>query len=109
MQGDGEEKAIDFDNLNILEMLKEDEDWIENHGDEFIIKASSLVDAWQKDQAARMKAEEEAANEAENNKKNKVESPEEKEQREKLEAEKQKTANSKSGQLKQNYVEKEDG
>ena len=106
MEDDGEEKEIDFDNLKILDMLAEDEEMIEENRSEFIIKASSLVDAWKKDQTVRMKAEEEAANEEENKKKNIEETPEEKETREKTEAERQRLANSKIGQLKQTFVDK---
>ena len=49
LQGDEEEKKIDFDNMKILDMLAEDKEMIELHRAEFIIKASSLVDAWKKD------------------------------------------------------------
>ena len=70
---------------------------IKEHEDKFIVKASSLVDAWKKDQTVRMKKEEEAAKEAENKKKSNEESPEERERREKAEAERMKAANTKSG------------
>ena len=91
----GDEEVIDYDNLNILNMLEEDCEMIEQHKQEFIIKASSLVDAWKKDQTVRMKAEEEKAKEAQ--KKDKAESDSARLAREKAEADKKAAANSKSG------------
>jgi len=44
-----DEKQIDFDQLKILEMLKLDEELISKGKDDFVIKASSLLDAWKKD------------------------------------------------------------
>lgn len=59
---EGEEPEVDIDNLNILTMLDGDAELIDENRVQFIIKASSLVDAWRKEDTARMKAEEEEVN-----------------------------------------------
>ena len=65
IEGDDEEAGIDYENLKILDMLKEDADLIEENREEFRIKASSLLHAWKTDQTVKMKKEEDAAKEAE--------------------------------------------
>ena len=45
-----QEDILDFDNINILKVLEDDKDIIEANEDKFTVKASSLVDAWKKEQ-----------------------------------------------------------
>ena len=89
-------------------MLIEDEEMLAEYNEDFITKASTLLMSWKQDRAAKLKQEEQQRIEEEKEKKEKraqeAETDSQRAAKEKEEQDKAKLANSKKGQLKQDFV-----